>query len=155
MRFFTTVTPAGRLEYFFVAIVLNVIVYASVILLFELTVDPVTREISYAADKLALMAFIYVGFLFLAVINVLRRMKDLHMGAGWVVLLFVPVVNLIFQLMLLLSSGVSSDTYTPFGDNPYDPDSWVPPAPASGTGGPAVTFRGQALLLPGEEEQAA
>ena len=155
MRFFTTVTPAGRLEYFFVAIVLNVIMYASVLLLFELTIDPLTREISYAADKLALMAFIYVGFLFLAIINCLRRMKDIHMGAGWIVLLFVPVVSLVFQLMLLLSSGVSSDTYTPFGDNPYDPDSWIPPTSNSGNGGPAVTFRGQALLLPGEEEQAA
>lgn len=155
MRFFTTVTPAGRLEYFLVAVVLNVITYAAAVLLFELTIDPLTQEITYAADKLAVMLFIYLGVLVLTIINALRRMKDLHMASGWIVLLLVPLVNIVFQLMLLFSSGVSNETYTPYGDNPYDPNSWVAPSASAAAGTPAVTFRGEALLLPGEEEQAA
>ena len=151
MRFFTTVTPAGRLEYFIVGLIINVAVAVAIIGLFELRVDPLSQEVSYAVDKLAVMAFIYVGFLALAIINVLRRMKDIGMGSAWILLLFVPLVNILFQLQLLFSSGIKTATYTPYGDDPYDPNSWVPPATSSGTGTPAVTFRGQALTLPGED----
>jgi uncharacterized membrane protein YhaH (DUF805 family) len=151
MRFFTTTIPAGRLEYFAVGLILNVVVTAAALMYFELEVDPLTREVSYAADKLAAMAFIYVGFLAVGIINCLRRMKDLHMGAGMLILFLIPIVNILFQLMLLLSSGVKSETYAPFGDDPYDPNSYVPTPVVSSTSAPAVTFQGHALLLPGED----
>jgi uncharacterized membrane protein YhaH (DUF805 family) len=151
MRFFTTTIPAGRLEYFVVAVILNVVLAASVLMFFELDVDPLTREVSYAADKLAAMAFIYVGFLAIGIINCLRRMKDLHMGTGMLLLFLIPIVNILFQLMLLLSSGVKSETYAPYGDDPCDPNSWVSTPTVSEASPPAVTFQGQALLLPGED----
>jgi uncharacterized membrane protein YhaH (DUF805 family) len=151
MRFLTTVTPAGRLEYFLIGIVLNVAFLFATFTLLALDVDPFTREVSYAAEKLAVYSFIGAGYLVLAVINMLRRMKDLHLGSGWIILAFIPIVSFLFQLMLFLSSGIESETYTPYGKDPYDPNSWVPPTQSTGANSPSVTFQGKALMLPGED----
>ena len=151
MRFLTTTTPAGRLEYLAIMIVLYVANYFTFTVLLSLDVDPITQDFSYSRDRLAAFTFALVGVLVVGLINVLRRMKDLRMGSAWIVMHFVPLLNIIFHLMLLFSKGTKRETYAPYGDNPYSPDSWVA-KPAVGAGsGPAVTFRGQALLLPGED----
>lgn len=151
MRFLTTTTPAGRLEYLAVMIVLYVANFFSLTLLLKLEFDPLTQEYSYARDQLAVFAFAIVGVLVIGLINVLRRMKDLHMGTGWLVLHFIPLLSIFFHVMLLFSSGVKRNTYAPYGDDPHNPDSWVAKPTAGATQAAAVTFRGQALLLPGEE----
>lgn len=151
MRFITTTTPAGRLEYLAVMIALYVVNFFSVSVVLKFEVDPITQEFSYSTDNLAAFAFIIVGTLSLGLINVLRRMKDLALGSGWLVLHFVPLVQIFFHLMLLFSSGVKRSTYAPYGEDAHDPDSWVAKPTPGASSGPAVTFRGQALMLPGEE----
>lgn len=151
MRFLTTNTPAGRLEYLAVMIVMYVVNVFAFNTLLEVQIDPLTGDFSYSTQRLAVFAFVIVGNLILGLINALRRMKDLHMGSGWIILHFIPLLNILFHLTLLLSSGMKRETYAPFGDNPYNPDSWVAKPASDGTGGPAVTFQGQALMLPGED----
>lgn len=151
MRFFTTTTPAGRLEYLAIMIVMYVVNFLAVTILLELQVDAITQEFSYSTQRLSLFAFIYVGNFVFGLITILRRMRDLHMGSGWIVLHFIPLLNILFHLNLLLSSGMKRETYAPYGSNPYNPDSWVAKPASDGTGGPAVTFQGQALMLPGED----
>lgn len=151
MRFFTTTTPAGRLEYLLVMVVLYIASYFALNTLLSLQIDPVTQEFSYTRDRLVAFSFIMVGTVVVGLINVLRRMKDLHMGSAWLIMHFLPLLNIVFHLMLLFSNGVKRETYAPYGDNPLNPDSWVPNPTVGETSGPAVTFRGQALLLPGEE----
>jgi uncharacterized membrane protein YhaH (DUF805 family) len=151
MRFLTTTTPAGRLEYFAVMIVLYIGNFFAFNVLLSLDVDPVTQDFSYSRDRLAAFAFAIVGVLVVGLINVLRRMKDLHMGGGWIIMHFIPLLNIIFHLMLLFSNGMKRETYAPYGDDPYSPNSWVAKPTARTGSAPAVTFRGQPLLLPGEE----
>lgn len=151
MRFFTTTTPAGRLEYLAVMIGMYVVNFFAISILLKFEVDPLTQDFSYSTENLAVFAFIIVGTFALGLINVLRRMKDLHMGAGWLVLHFIPLLQIFFHLMLLFSSGVKRNTYAPYGDDPHNPDSWVAKPTPGANAGPAVTFRGQALMLPGEE----
>lgn len=151
MRFITTSTPAGRLEYFAVIVAMWAALIAAVLVLLAFEFDTTTQSVSYSQESLAAFAFLVVGLQVVGLINVLRRMKDLHMGGAWFILHFVPIVNVFFHLMLLFSSGVSRSTYAPYGDNPYNPDSWVAKPTPGQSSGPAVTFQGQALLLPGED----
>ena len=150
MRFFTPSHPAGRLEYLLIQLGLYAVLYFAIFLTLGLSVDIEAAEVSYDATAITLVLCIVIVVVMLQWITVLRRLYDLHMGSGWVICNFIPIVAIIFHLYLLLASGVSRETYAPYGDNPYNPDSWVPPAEASSTS-PAVTFQGQALLLPGEE----
>lgn len=151
MRFLTTTTPAGRLEYFAVILAMWVAMFFAVVTLLRFDVDPVTQSVSYSQERLATFLFVLAGLQVVGLINVLRRMKDLHMGGAWIILHFVPLVSIFFHLMLLFSSGVKRETYAPYGDNPYNPDSWVAKPSQESSSGPAVTFQGQALLLPGED----
>ncbi len=151
MRFLTTNTPAGRLEYLAVMIVMYVVNFFAFSILLEVQIDPSTADFSYSTQQIAVFAFVMAGNLIIGLINALRRMKDLHMGGAWIILHFIPFLNILFHLNLLFSSGIKRQTYAPFGDNPYNPDSWVAKPAADGSGGPAVTFQGQALLLPGED----
>lgn len=151
MRFLTTNTPAGRLEYLAVTIVMYAVYVFAFTTLLEVEIDPSTQDFSYSTQKLATFAFVFVGIVIVGLINALRRMKDLHMGGAWIILHFIPLLNIFFHLMLLFSSGMKRQTYAPYGDNPYNPDSWVAKPASDGSGGPAVTFQGQALLLPGED----
>ena len=153
MRFLTTMKPAGRLEYLAVMIVMYIVTYFAFSMLLEVELDLSTQEFSYSSQQLAVFAFIMVGNLAIGLINVLRRMKDLHMGSAWIILHFIPLLNVLFHLNLLFSSGMKRQTYAPYGDNPHNPDSWVAKPTPGGPSGSAVTFRGQALLLPGEESQ--
>ncbi len=69
------------------------------------------------------------------------------------VIFFSSVAALLFNLWLLFGKGKAKQMVAPYGSNPYDPASWVPPA--YGSGSTAVTFNGQQLRLPGEHEEAA
>ena len=151
MRFLTTTHPAGRLEYLAVMIVMWAVNVFALVVLLQLDVDAAAQDFSYSSDQLAVFAFVMVGNVFFGLINVLRRMKDLHMGGAWIIMHFIPLLNIIFHLMLLLSSGVKRTTYSPYGDDPYNPDSWVAKPTPGESSAPAVTFQGQALLLPGED----
>ena len=162
MRFFTTLQKAGRLEYFLVSIVLFAAYIALGVYVLEvgapdLAVSNDPSELGEMRDQVTYKAGAFPIFLigavilgYFGIINVLRRLKDLNFGGAWALLLFVPLVGLVFHLYLLFSAGIDDRTYTPYGDDPYDPQSWVPPsAPNSG---PAVTYQGQDLYLPGEQQ---
>ena len=152
MRFFMPSHPAGRLEYLLVMIGTYVVGWFAVVMVLGLSVDTQTRELTYDASTVTAVLCIIILVVAVQWITVLRRLYDLHMGSGWVVCTIIPLVSIFFHLYLLLASGVSRETFAPYGSNPYNPDSWVAPAPTDGSAGPAVTFQGQALLLPGEEE---
>lgn len=152
MRFFLPSFPAGRLEYLVIMVAMNAINWFAItqILDFE-AIDPFAREFGYDASKITTVAFILFGTFAISMITILRRLTSLKMPGMAVLVLFIPIISLFFQLWLLLAKGVESKTIAPYGDNPYDPDSWVAkPAPGS-TNGPVVTYQGQALRLPGEE----
>jgi uncharacterized membrane protein YhaH (DUF805 family) len=152
MRFFLPSVPAGRLEYLVIVLVMNVAQFAAIRYLLELEViDPVAREISYNTGQIGTTAVIYVAALAVIWITVLRRLTDLNMGSMAAIALFIPVIAQIFQLWLLLAKGIGHTTIAPYGDDPYDPQSWVETA-KPGANGPAVTYKGQALRLPGEED---
>jgi len=151
MRFFTTITPAGKAEYFAIALVLNVILIVVAFQVFKLEINFSDREIGYALDKRALMAFVFVGYAGLAIINAGRRLKALKKGSGMAVLAAIPIIGQLFQLSLVVTEDGPS-TVTPYGGDPYDPNSWVPTSSSAGSSdAPAVSFRGEALMLPGEE----
>ncbi|MGI9607305.1 MAG: DUF805 domain-containing protein [Acidimicrobiales bacterium] len=151
MRFFNPGHPAGRLEYLLVQIGLYAIAYFATVMMIAFDVNLSSREFSYNASGITAWAFIIVGVLGVSFITVLRRMHDLHLGSGWVFLHFLPLISIFFHLYLLLSSGISRQTYAPYGDNPLDPNSWVPSVEPGQGGGTAVSFQGKPLLLPGEE----
>lgn len=153
MRFFNPSSPAGRLEYLVVGLVLYAIAYWATLTFLALSVDVDTQEFTYSAGGVTTWLFILILVLAFGMINVLRRMTDLNLGSGWVICHFIPVINVIFHLYLLLASGIDKKTYAPYGDNPYNPDSWVPkPAPnTSSVPSNSVSFQGKPLLLPGEE----
>lgn len=153
MRFLNPGNPAGRLEYLLVTLLIWAASFWATIAMLEFTFDPATREYTYRAGSIETFLFVMVLLWGFSMINTLRRMKDLNMSGVWVLLIFVPIIGIIFQLFLLLSSGVSKTTYAPYGDDPYNPDSWVPnPGPNASASSPsAVSFQGKPLLLPGEE----
>lgn len=152
MRFFTTITPAGKAEYFVIAIILNVILFAVAFRVFELTVDIGSQEIGYAVDKLPLMAFVFTGYAGVIVINSMRRLKDAKSGSAMAFLTPIPVIGQLVQLLIVAAEDKNTAGFTPYGDNPYDPDAWVDNTPKKGGDGtPAVSFRGEALMLPGED----
>lgn len=154
MRFLLPSVPAGRLEYLAILIVLGVVQFFALILLLDLSVDVQSQELNYDATKLTISLCILFVTMCFAWITVLRRLTDLHMSGVWALCLLIPILNWMFQLYLLVASGVRRETIAPYGDDPYNPDSWVQ-KPAIGSTGPAVTYRGQALTLPGEENWAS
>jgi len=150
MRFFMPSHPCGRLEYLLIQIGLYAVLYFALAVVLGLSVDPTTREISYNAATVTAVICILIVTVGLQWVTVLRRLYDLHMGGTWALCTFIPIISVIFHLYLLIASGVSRETFAPYGSNPYNPDSWV--APPDQNAGPSVTFQGHALLLPGEEE---
>lgn len=151
MRFFTPSIPAGRLEYFGVLIITTIALYAIVFAVLEIRVDQLTGQVAYSADRLAFGLFLYLIWFTISIINVLRRITDLGISSAWAFTLLIPILGMLFSFYLLLASGVKRTTYAPYGDDPLNPDSWVAKPTADSTG-PAVTYNGQALYLPGEHD---
>lgn len=158
MRFFTTMQKAGRLEYFLVSLVLGGFAYLAALYLLQVEVTFVEGtevtdldNVSFNAGALGLFAIAMAVILFLSVINTLRRLKDLQ-KSGWLfILTLIPIVSFFFGLYLLFApGGYDTTTYTPYGDNPYDPNSWVPPE-APSTSGTGVSYQGHDIYLPGED----
>ncbi len=167
MRFFTTMHKCGRLEYFFVSLALGGIYYvaARYLLQIEILLEPGQEvgsldNISYNAGALGLFAIVVAVVAYLNIILTLRRLKDLQMSFWYYFLSWVPLVNIFFLFYLMFApGGFDTTTYTPFGDNPYDPNSWVPPE-APSENGTGISFQGHDIYLPGEDtwgqdEQAA
>ena len=150
MRFFTTITPAGKAEYFVIALLLNLGIFYVAFRLFMLDFTLSPMSIGYAVDQIPTMAFAFAAYAALIVITSLRRMKELKMGSWIAFLTPIPVLGQLVQLRLSASDDQTSATFTPYGDNPYDPNSWVAPTTSAGKDSPAVSFRGEALMLPGE-----
>lgn len=157
MRFFTTITPAGKGEYFIIALILNVILFVVAFRIFGLEVDIATQNVGYDASQLPLMAFVFVGYAGTMIINSMRRLKDAASATGMAFLTPIPVLGQLVQLMVAGAQDKAKAGFTPFGKDPYDPDAWVDNSPKKkkrkgGDGAaPAVSFRGQALMLPGED----
>ena len=91
--------------------------------------------------------------LFLMIINAGRRLKDIKQSALLALLVLIPGVNLLFALYLAISNGPNTKVYVPFGDDPYDPNSWVPNELPGATGS-AVSYQGTSIYLPGEEDDS-
>jgi uncharacterized membrane protein YhaH (DUF805 family) len=184
MRFFNPGHPAGRLEFFVVSFVIAASLVAFNILFLSFTIVFETAVIEYDATMVTAFFAAYIVASGLQWINVIRRLKDLHMNGAWslmliapilsipalpflvvalpvdwveAVILSIPAAQIFFIMFLTFSRGMSRQTYTPYGDNPYDPDSWVPKGVSvnGGPAGKAVTFNGQELRLPGEGSQEA
>ncbi len=156
MRFFTTVYKAGRLEYAAVQIVLGAAMYALFRFVLELSLNtpegslPSFDHVTYKHGSVGVFAVGFTVVFFLIFINTARRLKDLDRGLAGTLTLLAPMAGIIFSIYLALATNTSEKTYTPYGDNPYDPNSWVPPEePASSTA--AVSYNGTALRLPGED----
>jgi len=148
MRFFMPSIPAGRAEYFAVLLLSTIALYAIVFAVLEVRVDQFTGEIAYSANRLAFGLLLYMIWFVVSVINVLRRLTDLTMNAAWALLLLLPVAGFVFSLFLLLASGSKRSTYSPYGDDPYDPESWVDKSDAGKA--PSVMLNGRPIYLPGE-----
>jgi len=176
MRFFLPSHPAGRLEYFLVMVFTWIVSSFAIAVILGLSVDRAAGEIAYESGAVTTVLSINLVVMIFQLINQTRRLTDMHMGTGWLVCNFAPLfgipalivggfeigsivflvgllISALFQIYLLIGSGVKRDTYAPYGDNPYDPASWVAPPPVDGSSGPAVTFQGQALRLPGEVDE--
>jgi len=69
----------------------------------------------------------------------------------WMGILGFAALSTVLQLLLGVATASSDKVYAPHGDNPNDPNSWVE-RPAVGKSGPAVTFQGEELRLPGEDK---
>ncbi|MBT8241613.1 MAG: hypothetical protein KJN63_10330 [Acidimicrobiia bacterium] len=69
----------------------------------------------------------------------------------WMGILGFAVVSTVLQLLVGIATPSDEKVYAPHGDNPNDPNSWVE-RPAPGGAGPAVTFQGEELRLPGEDK---
>jgi uncharacterized membrane protein YhaH (DUF805 family) len=69
------------------------------------------------------------------------------------IILGLSALSVVFNLWLTFGKGKAKQIVAPYGDNPYDPASWV--APSYGAGASSVTFNGQELRLPGEQSEAA
>ncbi len=150
MRFLTTMTPAGKGEFFAVALFLNAILFVVAFKVFKLEVLISERTVSYAAGELPLMAFVFAIYSGLAIINCMRRIKQLSIGNFVAYLAPIPVLGQLVQVALSSAEPDNKSAYTPYGDNPYDPNSWVPKGKGASKSS-AVAFRGEALMLPGED----
>lgn len=132
MRFFTSITPAGKGEYFAVALVLNIALLYVAFVVFKLEPNFDTLRFGYAVDKIPHMAFTYAGYAGLIIINSMRRMKKLRTSDVFAFVAALPVIGVIVQLMLAATEDDNKSAYTPYGSDPYDPNSWVPKATSSG-----------------------
>ena len=152
MRFFNPGVPCGRLEYLLLSILSNVAIVVTIVSFLRFgVVDINSQEFTYEADRIMWTIGIIIGIIFFQMLTTQRRLYDLHMGSGALVLLFIPFVSQFFQLFLFLSAGIKRETVAPYGDDPYDPNSWVKPTVPGQSSAPAVTYRGEALTLPGED----
>ena len=156
MSLFSPSVPAGRLQFFIVHVVLSGIMYLAAVQVLRLEFDPVTQEFSYRAAGLPIFGVLAVCTSILGVINVMRRLAHLKSSPWLAVLVFVPIVGAFFTLYLLLASpSHGGTTHTPYGKNPYDPDSYVRNPTKAERAAPQVSIGGKALLLPGEENWAS
>ncbi len=154
MRFFTTLHKAGRLEYFLVQLVIFAATYFLFVNVLEVSFSVAqegftTDRFVFNEGNLGLFAVGYAITFYVGWVNVARRLKDMNLGFVWALLLFVPVIGVLFQIYLMVAKGISDKTYTPYGNDPYDPNSWVPPETSHS--GSAVTYQGSDIYLPGEE----
>ena len=162
MRFFTTLQPAGRLEFLVVTASIYGLVWALLKFVLEFgfangstpSVGSLLEADSYAYNSgaIGLVAVGLTVLVFLSIVNAGRRLKDLSKWGGAALLMVLPVTNVLTTLYLATATAVK-DTFTPYGKNPYDPNSWIAPEAATGSSG--IVVEGQDIYLPGEEQQAA
>ena len=162
MRFFTTLQRAGRLEFILVAAAIYGLTWALLHYVLELriAVDSISLDTSllspdsfgFDSGAVGIVAIGLTILVFLSVMNAGRRLKDLDQSGAFALLMLIPGVNLLLTLYLATATA-TRDTYTPYGKNPYDPNSWI--APEATTGSSGIQFQGEEIFLPGEEQQAA
>lgn len=161
MRFFTTLQKAGRLEFFAVAVVAGAFLYAITTYVLELKIAPATEgqapqdmleNISINSQSLDIYLVGLTVYLLVVGVNACRRLKDLGKSYWMALTLLMPATGFLFQLWLSLATSTAEKSYTPYGDNPYDPNSWVAPEEPS-VSGSSVSYNGQDLFLPGELTQ--
>ena len=65
--------------------------------------NPDPDEISFSRSNLGLFVVGAAVTTFVSIINVLRRLKDLHMGSIWALLSFIPVIGFVFSWYLVFA----------------------------------------------------
>ena len=84
---------AGRLDYLIVFISLTIIAFLPAL-------------IDYFLFDLFMYDFLYYLYFILIILtfaNVSRRLTDMGMNLLWMLLLFIPIINLLFQVYLIFS----------------------------------------------------
>ena len=156
MRFFLPSVPAGRIEYIALMLVAFGVQFYAAFDFLELSVDIANRDVGYVARHLDVFIAIYVVAAAFQWITAMRRLNGLGMSTSASVAVVIPGIGLLYAILLLVADPKKSTAYSPYGDDPHDPNAWVQ-APNPASTAPSVTYQGQALLLPGDgqDEQAA
>ncbi len=162
MRFFTTIFRAGQAEFIAVAIAVFGMTWALLryVLKLGIAVDPIPLDsrlfesdtYTYDSSALGLVVVGLVVLFFLLMMNAGRRLKDLDQSFALAVLMFIPGLNVLLTLYLATATA-TKDMFTPYGKNPYDPNSWIPPE--ADAGGSGMSIEGEDIYLPGEDRRAA
>ena len=150
MRFFTPSVPAGRIEFLVILLITGAVQVWAVFEYLELEVDIANREVAFIERNLGVAVAIVLAMLPLQWISAMRRMADARKPASIALPMLLPGIGLVFGLFLAVTTGDRRVGFAPYGDDPYDPDSWVEDPDLNSTG-PVVTYQGQELQLPGEE----
>lgn len=107
---------------------------------------------TYNSGATGIVAIGLAVLILASIVNAGRRLKDLGKGMLPALLMILPITNVVLTLVLATASALK-DTFTPYGKNPYDPNSWIAPEAKTGTKG--ISVGGQDIYLPGEDQQAA
>ena len=125
MRFFMPGTPIGRTEYALVMLLgLGVSAYAA-FGIYELSYDFETGTLSYQITQQTVAIFLAAAGVGLSLMTAIRRLNTVGRPTWLCLLLLVPILGILFALVLLAMRPEVRRLYSPYGDNPYDPGSWI------------------------------
>lgn len=150
MRFFTPSIPAGKIEYLVILLVTSAAQIYIVFSFLEFGVDTATREISYLTRNLEPAVLLYLVLAAIQWMNTLRRLS--HIDKPWTVGVptLIPGFGHAYSLLLASAPGARTTGYAPFGDNPYDPNSWIQEDDQAKRLGRGMSYQGKRVFLPGE-----
>lgn len=86
----------GRLEYFWILLISSLLSYA------------ISFFIKSLGDELLLSVFLTLPLGLIALVAAVKRCHDLEISEWWLLLVFVPLINVVFGLYLLLRKGTGS-----------------------------------------------
>lgn len=159
MRFFDPGAKIGRFEYVLFQVISYSIVFVSTRYVLDLRVDLSTLgtdvdaiDYRYSRNSLAMFTLIALGGYALSLITTIRRLLTVQWSAHVAFLHFLPpLAQLLHIILALRPTGGRVPARSPYGDDPYDPQSWMDPERHDAT----LTYQGSPLHLderPGSEQ---